>query len=401
MSVGYLIFFGSIVGFSAYIWLLKVADPTMVSTYAYVNPVVAVILGWALAGEQMTIQDGIGATIILLAVIIITKANSRKSSSVSQKKWHLPRLGKMGMEYDQPKFVFGNKDFPGFSFGQQLRFLKLFPLDCLYQIEGNTLYKALRIGECLVLLEITAPEAGELLVRLHQHGRDDIPLDAVRQYVIEWFDLDRDLRSFYEMSRQDELLAPVVEEYPGLHIVGIPNLFEALSWAIIGQQINLTFAYHLKRRFVQAFGEEVNYAGRLYWLFPLPEKVARLGIEDFISMQFSKRKAEYLIGVARVIAEGQLTKAELEVKPTLAEMKQRLICLKGIGAWTADYVLLKCFRQPTAFPVGDAGLQNAVKARLGLSHKPGYDELIRLSLPWRGWEAYATFYLWRTLFHDS
>lgn len=79
LAVGYLIFFGSIVGFSAYIWLLKVADPTMVSTYAYVNPVVAVILGWALAGEQMTIRDGIGAIIILLAVIIITKANSQKS----------------------------------------------------------------------------------------------------------------------------------------------------------------------------------------------------------------------------------------------------------------------------------------------------------------------------------
>ena len=77
LSVGYLILFGSIIGFSAYIWLLKVADPTIVSTYAYVNPVVAVILGWVLADEQMTLQDGIGATVILLAVVIITNANSR------------------------------------------------------------------------------------------------------------------------------------------------------------------------------------------------------------------------------------------------------------------------------------------------------------------------------------
>lgn len=78
LSLGYLILFGSIIGFSAYIWLLKVADPTMVSTYAYVNPVVAVILGWIVAGEQMTMQDAVGALVILLAVIIITKANSRK-----------------------------------------------------------------------------------------------------------------------------------------------------------------------------------------------------------------------------------------------------------------------------------------------------------------------------------
>lgn len=80
LAVGYLIFFGSIIGFSAYIWLLKVADSTIVSTYAYVNPVVAVILGWALAGEQMTGQDAIAAAIIVVAVILITKANSPKTA---------------------------------------------------------------------------------------------------------------------------------------------------------------------------------------------------------------------------------------------------------------------------------------------------------------------------------
>lgn len=80
LAVGYLIFFGSIIGFSAYIWLLKVADSAVVSTYAYVNPVVAVILGWALAGEQMTAQDAAAAVIIVVAVILITKANSPKTA---------------------------------------------------------------------------------------------------------------------------------------------------------------------------------------------------------------------------------------------------------------------------------------------------------------------------------
>lgn len=80
LSLSYLIIFGSIIGFSAYIWLLKAANPTVVSTYAYVNPIVAVILGWALAGERMTTQDGMAAFVIVLAVIIITIANSRKSA---------------------------------------------------------------------------------------------------------------------------------------------------------------------------------------------------------------------------------------------------------------------------------------------------------------------------------
>ena len=76
LSLIYLIIFGSLIGFGAYIWLLKSTDSTIVSTYAYVNPVVAVFLGWLLAGEQLTSSDTFAAAIILCAVIIITKAQA-------------------------------------------------------------------------------------------------------------------------------------------------------------------------------------------------------------------------------------------------------------------------------------------------------------------------------------
>lgn len=73
LSLVYLIIFGSLIGFGAYIWLLKVADPTLVSTYAYVNPIVAVFLGWTLAGERLAPSDAIAAVIILGAVVLITR----------------------------------------------------------------------------------------------------------------------------------------------------------------------------------------------------------------------------------------------------------------------------------------------------------------------------------------
>jgi drug/metabolite transporter (DMT)-like permease len=78
-ALGYLILFGSIIGFSAYIWLLKVADPTLVTTNTYVNPVVAVILGWMLAGEQMSSHDALAALLIVLSVIIVNKGSNRKT----------------------------------------------------------------------------------------------------------------------------------------------------------------------------------------------------------------------------------------------------------------------------------------------------------------------------------
>jgi drug/metabolite transporter (DMT)-like permease len=70
----YLIVFGSIVAFSAYVWLLRVSTPARVSTYAYVNPVVAVLLGWVLAGEELTVRIAIAAAIIVSGVALITLA---------------------------------------------------------------------------------------------------------------------------------------------------------------------------------------------------------------------------------------------------------------------------------------------------------------------------------------
>jgi drug/metabolite transporter (DMT)-like permease len=83
LSLGYLIVFGSLVAFSSYIWLLRKADPTMVSTYAYVNPVVAVALGWLLAGEQLAAQDIIATAVIVFSVILITKANYKPAPASS------------------------------------------------------------------------------------------------------------------------------------------------------------------------------------------------------------------------------------------------------------------------------------------------------------------------------
>ncbi|WP_051128150.1 drug/metabolite exporter YedA [Paenibacillus sp. HW567] len=83
-ALGYLIIFGSIVGYTAYIWLLKNADPTLVSTYAFVNPVVAVFLGWLLAGEQLTVNTLTAAVIIIAAVVLVTIFRSRPQKTATQ-----------------------------------------------------------------------------------------------------------------------------------------------------------------------------------------------------------------------------------------------------------------------------------------------------------------------------
>jgi drug/metabolite transporter (DMT)-like permease len=81
LALLYLMVFGSLVGYTTYIWLLRVADPSRVSTYAFVNPIVAVFLGWALAGETVTPRMLAATAVIVAAVVLITLAESAPSSA--------------------------------------------------------------------------------------------------------------------------------------------------------------------------------------------------------------------------------------------------------------------------------------------------------------------------------
>jgi drug/metabolite transporter (DMT)-like permease len=80
-GLAYLVVFGSLLGFTAYSWLLKNARPSMVATYAYVNPVIAVVLGWFIAGESMTGQMLIGAGVVVGSVVLITSQNTKEPES--------------------------------------------------------------------------------------------------------------------------------------------------------------------------------------------------------------------------------------------------------------------------------------------------------------------------------
>jgi drug/metabolite transporter (DMT)-like permease len=80
IGLAYLITFGSLLGFTSYIWLLDKVSPARLGTYAYVNPIVAVLLGWAIAGERLSVRTGIAAAIVICAVAMITIAKASTSA---------------------------------------------------------------------------------------------------------------------------------------------------------------------------------------------------------------------------------------------------------------------------------------------------------------------------------
>lgn len=98
------------------------------------------------------------------------------------------------------------------------------------------------------------------------------------------------------------------------------------------------------------------------------------------------------------MADGRLVKELLLEMNDFAAMEKELLSIRGIGPWTANYVLMRCLRNAAAFPIADVGLHNALKHVLGLDEKPTLPHIRQLAEGWKGWEAYATFYLWRVLY---
>lgn len=287
-----------------------------------------------------------------------------------------------------------------FRFSENLKYLSRSSNECLFDIVDQKIYRALVVENETFLIEISAMIETELTVRFP--GRtapmENQVKDAVCQYVRHWFDLETNLLPFYELAQKDPLLQKPVSQFFGLRNMGIPDLFEAIAWGILGQQINLTYAYTLKRRLVEGFGEYVEFEGKQYWLFPKPEAIAKLPVEDFADLRMTVKKCEYLIGVAQLIAEGELTKEKLLNAKDVKEAEKMLTNIRGIGPWTANYVLMRCLRFPAAFPIDDVGLHNSMKLLMQTEAKPTKAEILKLSKAWADWESYATFYLWRLLY---
>ncbi len=280
------------------------------------------------------------------------------------------------------------------SFEQTLRFLTRNEKECLHIVKNNEVFKTISVDNSLILFSVFYDDT--LQISVHSGVESQENIEFIKNYVSDWFDLGADLKQFYEVSKQDAVLENLCQRFHGLRMVGMPDLFESLIWSIIGQQINLNFAYSLKERLVHNFGEQMVYNNEAFYALPTPERLASLSIEDFQPHQFSRSKAQYILNVSREFSEGNLSQESLK-KLSFAEVKEKLVKIKGVGNWTANYSMMKSLKNYDAFPVEDVGLHNAVKTQYGLPAKPSIAELNLMAEKWAGWRGYATFYFWHSL----
>ena len=283
-----------------------------------------------------------------------------------------------------------------FNFQLCFEFLQRSPKEVLHRCADSGVTKLLRIENTPILFSVKPKDHEQLHIDVLNTQPSPTQKTILKNYIHEWFDLGTDLSPFYAVAKKDELLKNLVKRFYGYRIIGQPDLFESLAWAVLGQQINLNFAYTLKQRFVTTFGENMDFENHRYYLFPEAEAVAGLTDIDLLPLQFSRQKSKYIVLIAEAFASGEISKEKLNGL-TLQEAKEKLMKIKGIGNWTANYALMKTFRYPDAFPLEDAGLHNAIKNLKGMKTKPTQDQVKRLFKQYKGWEAYATLYLWKSL----
>lgn len=182
----------------------------------------------------------------------------------------------------------------------------------------------------------------------------------------------------------------LVRGHEGARLPQTATVWESLMWAIVGQQVNLAFAYRLRRVLVELCGRKARHGLRAH---PTPRKVAELDYVDLTSRQFSRSKARYVIDTARLIASAELP---LETFPARGaeEVESALTAVRGIGTWTANYVMMRGCAFPDCVPAGDSALSASLRTYFSLDQRVDAQRTRELMERFSPWRSLATYHFW-------
>ncbi len=230
-----------------------------------------------------------------------------------------------------------------------------------------------------------APEANALRATVRFPKLTALPAIIARLRRV--FDLGADPVAISAHLARDPVLSPLIAARPGLRVPGAWDGFELAIRAVLGQQITVVAARGLAAKLVAAYGKKLRTpAAALTHVFPEPKALAKA---DLATLGMPRSRAATLSAVAKnALAHPQI----FEATGGLEDAIERLRGIRGVGAWTAQYIALRQLREPDAFPASDLGLMRAIAEHEGRSYTA--TELLIRAGSWRPWRAYAAQYLW-------
>ncbi|MBP8649324.1 MAG: DNA-3-methyladenine glycosylase 2 [Deltaproteobacteria bacterium] len=214
----------------------------------------------------------------------------------------------------------------------------------------------------------------------------------VRSLLRKMLGLTIDMQPFYASARTHDILKPLVERFLGVRPPRFSSTFEALVNSIACQQVTLDSGISILNRLSQGLGVKFYDKDGTSYAFPRPEDFEEVREEDIKKLGFSHQKARAIKELAAAVPDKKIDLSTLEEMDN-DEATDFLRTIRGIGRWSAEYVLLRGLGRIDSFPGDDVGAQNNLKRVFKLDHKPGYEEIRKLTAPWRPYEGLVYFHL--------
>lgn len=260
-------------------------------------------------------------------------------------------------------------------------------------VDGRAIRKPMVLDGSPLLLTTTLTDDGAACEITSRKVLAPATMAAVQAICLRMLGLTADPTPFESQVSKTKELATVVAQRRGLRIPLTATNWEALAWAIIGQQINLAFACSLRRELVDIVGSRIE--GDLI-AHPDASAVAALDEKDLTKRRYSKSKARYLIGAARAIATKTLDLDALSTgSAQLAAVN--LEAVPGIGTWTANYVMMRGIGFVDCVPAGDSALSMALQRAHELGARPDATATTRLMEAYAPYRSFATAHLWASV----
>lgn len=232
----------------------------------------------------------------------------------------------------------------------------------------------------------------ELLVIVKSKSHIKSILPTIVNQLQKMLGTDRKLEEFYQLATKDKYLKPLTEILRGVKPPRFPTIFEALVNSIACQQVTLDLGILLLNRLAENFGMKFEDTEGTHYAFPRPEDLYKISEEDIKKLGFSYQKARAILALSQAIMQKKLSLTDME-DVSNEEIVDRLLTIRGIGRWSAEYVLLRGLGRLDTFPGDDVGAQNNLKRIFHLDCKPSYEEIKKLTSKWQPYAGLVYFHL--------
>ncbi len=284
---------------------------------------------------------------------------------------------------------------PPFNFAQSMAFLGGFrPMNNEQTLSGDRLVKAVSVAGQVVAFQVRSSGSIEEPALTYTLFSEKPIAEETRRASVErasfFLSLSDDLRSFYAVGQEDPAFAPIVSRLYGLHQVKFLTPFENACWAILSQRNLMTVSRKMKQALVEEYGGKIEIDGVTYWAFPEPDRLAAADPYDLATLIGHGPKGEGVSAVARAfkgVDEQFLRTAPYE------EAEAWLRKIRGIGEWSASFVLLRGLGRMERAPLTEKHLLAAINNVYAPTHDMSQESIERLAAKYGPYQGYWAYYL--------